>query len=120
MRYHAQTAELIRRSGRRARDFGHSYVGSAHILLGLADARDGSGMLLRSLGLEPGTVENVTRLLYGSGKPDLPLPQGLTKEAKSILRGAAKEAKAQSQKEIRPAAWQKSRTRTCQTYRNSS
>jgi len=102
MRYHAQTAELIRRSGRRARDFGHSYVGSAHILLGLADARDGSGMLLRSLGLEPGTVENVTRLLYGSGKPDLPLPQGLTKEAKSILRGAAKEAKAQSQKEIRP------------------
>ena len=102
MRYHAQTAELIRRSGRSARSFGHSYVGSAHILLGLADARDGSGMLLRSLGLEPGKAENLTRLLYGSGKPDLPLPQGLTKEARSILRGAAKEAKAQSQKEIRP------------------
>ena len=102
MRYHSQTAELICSSGRCARAFGHSYVGSAHILLGLAQARDGIGILLRSLGLEPGTLETVTKLLYGSGKANLPLPQGLSQEVRTILSGAAREARALEQKEIRP------------------
>lgn len=96
------TAELIRRCGRRAVDLGHSYVGSAHLLLALSETTDEAGMLLRSLGIEPGAAEGLTRLLYGVGKPGLPLPQGLTKEARTILRGAAREARDQGEKQIRP------------------
>jgi len=102
MRYHSQTAELICSTGRTARALGHSYVGSAHILLCLAQARDETGILLRSMGLEPGTLETLTRVLYGSGKAGLPLPQGFTEEARTILEGAALEARASEQKEIRP------------------
>ena len=102
MRYHSNTAELIRHCGRRAVDLGHSYVGSAHFLLALSETRDEAGMLLRSLGIEPGSAESLTRLLYGAGKPGLPLPQGLTKGARTILRGAAREAREQGEKQVRP------------------
>ena len=102
MRYHMNTAELIRHCGRRAIELGHSYVGSAHVLLALSETGDEAGMLLRSLGIEPGTAEGLTRLLYGAGKPGLPLPQGLTKDARAILRGAAREARDQGEKQIRP------------------
>ena len=91
MRYHTLTVDLIRRSGEKARSFGHSYVGSAHLLLGLAGLPDGAGLLLRSLGLDPGLTEAMTQLIYGAGTPGLPLPQGLTREARGILRGAARE-----------------------------
>jgi len=102
MRYHTDTAELIRNCGRRAVDLGHSYVGSAHFLLALSETRGEAGMLLRSLGIEPGTAEGLTRLLYGSGKSGLPLPQGLTKDARIILREASREAKQQGERLIRP------------------
>ena len=102
MRYHTSTADLIRHCGRRAVDLGHSYVGSAHFLLALSESRDEAGMLLRSLGIDPALAEGLTRLLYGAGKPGLPLPQGLTKEARMILCGAAREAREQGEKQIRP------------------
>ncbi|MDY4490294.1 MAG: ATP-dependent Clp protease ATP-binding subunit [Candidatus Faecousia sp.] len=102
MRYHTLTVDLIRRSGEKARSFGHSYVGSAHLLLGLAGLPDGAGLLLRSLGLDPGLTEAMTQLIYGAGTPGLPLPQGLTREARGILRGAAREARCQGGREIRP------------------
>ena len=102
VRYHTDTAELIRYCGRRAVEMGHSYVGSAHFLLALSEMKGEAGMLLRSLGVESGIAENITRLLYGSGRPGLPLPQGLTKEARIILREASFEAKQQGEKTIRP------------------
>ena len=102
MRYHMLTVELIRRSGEKARSLGHSYVGSAHLLLGLAALPDGAGLLLRSLGLDCAMTEDMTQLLYGVGTPGLPLPQGLTREARGILRGAAREARSQGRREIRP------------------
>ena len=102
MRYHPQTAELIRRSGQKARDFGHSYVGSAHLLVALAAQPGEAGQLLRGLGLAPELMEAMTQLLYGAGKPDLPLPQGLTEEARGILRCAAREARALNCREVRP------------------
>ena len=102
MRYHTDTAELIRHCGRRAVELGHSYVGSAHLLLALSETRGEAGMLIRSLGVEPGTAEVITRLLYGSGRPGLPLPQGLSKNARIILRDASHEAKQQGERTIRP------------------
>jgi len=93
VRYHVQTAELIRRSGQKARHMGHSYVGSAHILLSLAESPGGTGQLLRCLGMDPALTEQMAAVLYGIGTPDLPLPQGLTRSARKILRQAAVEAR---------------------------
>ena len=75
MRYHGQTEELIQKSGEKARLFGHSYVGSIHLLAALAETAGGTGQFLRSLGLDPELTETMARLFYGMGTPDLPLPQ---------------------------------------------
>ena len=102
MRYHIQTEELLQGSARKARALGHSYVGSAHLLLAMAREPGGMGLVLRQLGVDPDLTEAMAQLLYGAGTPDLPLPQGLTKEAKAILRSAAREAKQQNSRYVQP------------------
>ena len=102
MRYHLLTLDVIQQAGRKARDLGHSYVGSSHLLLALAREPGISGQVLRSSGLNPELTEAMVQLLYGIGTPDLPLPQGLTGEARAILRRSAQEAKAQGCREIQP------------------
>ena len=100
MRYHMQTAELIRRSAQKARSMGHSYVGSAHFLLVMSREPDSAGLVLRQLGVDPDLTEAMARLLYGAGTPDLPLPQGLAGDARELLRSAAREARQQNCREI--------------------
>ncbi|MBO7252526.1 MAG: ATP-dependent Clp protease ATP-binding subunit [Oscillospiraceae bacterium] len=103
MRYHERTSELIRQSAQTARQLGHSYVGSIHFLLVMVSAQESTGQVLRLLGVDPGLTEAMAQLLYGAGTPGLPLPQGLTDEARQILREAAAEAKLLSGKEVCPA-----------------
>ena len=102
MRYHVLTAQLIQRSGQKARQFGHSYVGSAHLLAALAEQPGGTGQFLRSLGLDPKLTEAMTVLFYGMGNPALPLPQGLTANVRKILRTASREARHQGLHQIQP------------------
>ena len=102
MRYHMQTLELICCAARKARSLGHSYVGSAHLLLAMTQQGGASGQLLRSVGVDPVLTEEMTLLFYGAGTPELPLPQGLTHGARGILRGAMTEARKQSCREIEP------------------
>ena len=102
MRYHILTTDMIQLAGRKARQYGHSYVGSAHLLLAMTRIPGGTGQLLESAGIRAETTEDMTQLLYGLGTADLPLPQGLSGEAKTILRGAAEEAKRQNCREILP------------------
>ena len=102
MRYHMLTAEIIQSAGRKARQFGHSYVGSAHILTAICEQRGAAGQLLRSLGMEPCLTGAMTQMLYGAGKPDLPLHQGLSQDTRQILKDAAEEARYQKQKQISP------------------
>lgn len=102
MRYNPLTEDMIRQAGQKARKMGHSYVGSAHFLLALCDMPGGAGQLLRCMGVDPELTGEMTCLLYGCGSPDLPLPQGLTGEARSVLRWAAKEARTMNSSEIRP------------------
>ena len=103
MRYGAQVGELIRRSGGEARLLGHSYVGSVHLLLALCQEPGGSAQLLRGLGVEPRFLRELTMLLYGFGRPEMPLPQGLSREARRILCLAAREAKRQGKRSVEPA-----------------
>ena len=102
MRYHTLTADLIQNAARKARGLGHSYVGSVHLLLAMAWEPGGPGMVLRQLGVDPELTEAMAQLLYGTGTPDLPLPQGLTQEARELLRLAAREARQQNCREIQP------------------
>ena len=102
MRYHMQTEMLLRRSAGKARSLGHSYVGTAHLLLTMVEDPGGMGLVLRQLGVEPGMTEAMALLLYGAGMPDLPLPQGFTRSARELLRSAAREARQQSSREIEP------------------
>lgn len=103
MRYHLHAEDLICQAGRKARYLGHSYVGSAHFLLALCEAPGGTGHLLHSMGVEPEILEALTRLLYDFGSPDLPLPQGLSSEARNVLRCAAREARLCGKGPVRPA-----------------
>ncbi len=102
MHYASDATELILAAGRKARSFGHSYVGSVHFLLALAEGAGTPALLLRTAGIEPELTGLLAAALYGAGTPDLPLPQGLTAQAKRILRGAGAEAKALGSKEIQP------------------
>ena len=96
------TADLIQRAGQKARSLGHSYVGSAHLLLALAQEPGIPEQVLRMLGMDPELTEAMALLLYGRGTPSLPLPQGLTGEAKRLLRGAAQEAKLLHSRQVAP------------------
>ena len=102
VRYHTLTAELIRDSGSKARELGHSYVGSVHLLLAMLSSRGSMGQLLRGTGMDPGLTEKMAAVLCGTGTPELPLPQGLSPEAGALLRQAAAEAKSQGCREIVP------------------
>ena len=102
MQYDDHAADLLRTAARKARAMGHSYVGSAHILLALAQTPGMTGQLLSGAGLTGSLLEPVAGLLYGIGTPDLPLPQGLTAQARRILRCAAQEAKSLGARKVGP------------------
>lgn len=102
MRYHLLTSELICASGEKARSFGHSYVGTIHLLLCLIEQPGEVGTMLRLLGMEPETVGAMVQLLYGTGTADLPLPQGFTAKAREVFRLAAREARSRNSREILP------------------
>ena len=103
MGYRGQMEALIRQSGAEARHMGHSYVGSVHLLLALCQMSGGTAQLLRSFGVEPELLRQLTMLCYGIGRPEMPLPQGLTRAARRILRQAAVEARRQGRREVCPA-----------------
>lgn len=102
MRYDTQTRQLLIGAGNAARNMGHSYVGSAHLLLALMREPGIAGQLLRGAGLGLELVEAMTAVLYGMGTPDLPLPQGFSNQARRILRRAGDEAKLQKSKMVEP------------------
>ena len=51
LRYENEMLEIIRTAGEKAKFFGHSYVGSAHLLLALLQEKSMAGQILRSFGL---------------------------------------------------------------------
>ena len=86
MHYEEEGRKLIREAGAKAREMGHSYVGSGHLLMALAAQPGTAGSLLRCAGAEPEILEEFAAILWGRGS-SLPLAQGLTGTARSILRG---------------------------------
>ncbi len=102
MRYTQASEALIRGAANVSRELGHSYVGSVHLLLALTREVGPAGQMLRGSGLEPCWLWDMAAMLYGMGTADLPLPQGLTQEARGILEGARKEARLQGHRDVEP------------------
>ena len=102
MRYEEGSRGLILAAGRKARAMGHSYVGSVHLLLAMAEASGPVGLLLRSSGVDPVLAEQMALALYGRGRADLPLPQSMTGTMRAILRGAAREARFSRRRKVGP------------------
>ena len=93
MQYAQDAQRLILHAGSIARELGHSYVGTAHLLLSLAQTPGLSGQLLRGGGFDWELSGKMARVLYGAGTPGLPLPQGFSTQARAVLRGAGREAR---------------------------
>ena len=94
--------ELINVAHGKAKELGHSYVGSIHLLLAMVSQQGTTGRILRDLGLNMAVTQDMATLFYGKGVSQLPLPQGFSADAKQILRGAAREAQIQKKRQIHP------------------
>lgn len=82
---------------------GHSQVGSEHLLLALVSRRGSdAAWLLEESGWTPEAIRRLLRRRGGSGTPGLPLAQGFSVQALSILAGAAAEARHLGAAEIAP------------------
>ncbi len=92
MRYSTGTKALLLSAAQVARDFGHGYVGSAHLLIAMSRQTDMTGKLLQAAGVEPKLTEQIAAVLYGVGTAGLPLPQGYSGQMRRILKDAGKEA----------------------------
>ena len=102
MRYAAQSQKILTAAAGKARLWGHSYVGSEHLLLALAEDGDLAGQLLCFSGGTVPLLEKMVTVLCGTGTGGLPLPQGFTPEMKRILTGARTEALVCGEGCIRP------------------
>ena len=99
MRLDKEAEAMIRLSGDCARDLGHSYVGTAHLLLALLSQPGWPGRMLETAGVDLQLAQAMTRALYGTGKAAMPLPQGFTPAAKRALRQAGLEAQTMGARE---------------------
>ena len=102
MGYRSDAANLILDAAARARNLGHSYVGTAHLLLALTAMESWEGRLIRSFGVTERLLQDLTVLHFGQGQPGLPLQQGLSRDARNVLSYAALEAGSSGEKEIFP------------------
>ena len=92
MRYSAHAQEVLLSAAALARNLGHGYVGSAHLLMAMAEKSDHAGKLLQSAGVKLPLTKQIVEILYGAGTPGLPLPQGFSAQMRKILKDAGKEA----------------------------
>ncbi len=102
MRYAADAQRLLLTAAEKARQFGHSYVGSGHLLMALSEDPGVAGQMLRFAGCEGGLLAKMMTVLYGVGTARLPLPQGFSQEAGCVLQGARMEALIYGAGQIRP------------------
>ena len=83
---------LIVQAGRFARELGHSYVGTEHLLLALSQEAGSAGRVLRAAGLEEPCLRSMVLAGAGLGSRTLFLPQGLTPRARRAVHPAGVEA----------------------------
>ncbi len=100
MKYDDSARSIIIQAAGKARALGHSYVGTAHLLLAMGEDHGLCAQLLLGAGLEPMVTAQMIQVLYGRGEPHLPLPQGFSNQARRVLRCAGEEARSQGWREV--------------------
>lgn len=84
-----------------AREMGHTYIGTEHLLLGLADEADGiASRLLTGLGVSTAQLKESILNMTGTGIPSLVTAQDMTPRVKHVLERAADEARKNGQSYI--------------------
>ena len=77
-----------------AQRFNHNYIGTEHILLGLARETDGvAARVLTSLGVELTKIRSAVEFIIGRGERPSPGDIGLTPRAKKVIELAVDEAR---------------------------
>ena len=92
MGYSLEGQTLIAAAAASARRMGHSFVGTAHLVMALSRGGE-SGRLLRSLGAHEALLWDLTVATYGCGQRNLPLYQGFTPRARRVFAEAAELAR---------------------------
>ncbi|MDY3617765.1 ATP-dependent Clp protease ATP-binding subunit [Agathobaculum sp.] len=85
-RFTERAANALALAQRAAGEFGHSYIGSEHLLLGLL--REGGGPAAKALaaaGVADDKLSAEIEKLSGRGTPDSSAPQGMTPRTKRII-----------------------------------
>jgi len=91
-RFTERAREAVRLAHAAAAEYGHSYVGTEHLLLGICRESEGlGGRVLRQDGVQTADVEALLEASAGRGAPGSPV-QGLTPHAKKALQQAATDA----------------------------
>ena len=91
-RFTERARSAIKKTHESAAELGHSYVGTEHLLVGIAGEGDGLGArVLRENGLESGVIITQVEKLTGRGIPGVPA-QGLTPRAKAVIEHATADA----------------------------
>ncbi len=93
MRFGTDVQLLLVDAANSARGLGHSCVGSVHLLLAISRDTGLSGQMLRGAGVDSEVTRQMVAFLWGTGTSGLPLPQGLSVQARQVLKRAAGEAK---------------------------
>ncbi|MDE2766025.1 MAG: ATP-dependent Clp protease ATP-binding subunit [Chloroflexota bacterium] len=77
-----------------AQRFNHNYIGTEHVLLGLARETDGvAARVMTSLGIELSKVRSAVEFIIGRGERPSPGDIGLTPRAKKVIELAVDEAR---------------------------
>ena len=77
-----------------AQKFNHNYIGTEHILLGLARETEGVGAkVLSNLEVELSKVRSAVEFIIGRGESHTPGEIGLTPRAKKVIELAVDEAR---------------------------
>lgn len=93
-RFTGKADEALKRAAIIAKEFGHGYVGTEHILIGLMDAQDNvAASVLENHGVEQSKLEElVEKLIVPESTVNVVDPETYTPRAKKVLLGASKEA----------------------------
>ena len=93
-RFTGKAEEALKRAAVIAKEFGHGYVGTEHILIGLLDTRENvAASVLTNHGVEQDKLEElVEQLIVPESTVNVVDPETYTPRAKRVLLGASKEA----------------------------
>ena len=92
-RFTQRAQAALRLAQESAAELGHGYVGSEHLLLGLAqEGRGVASKVLQAAGLEPESLKETVSQLVGVGTPGTVPSQGLTPRCKKIIELSLTEA----------------------------